>query len=500
MPPIQRYQQQTRRSGRTGEIEQSAEQFSASGKAIAAVGGALSEVVDGMTKAQEHQQKTQALNNAKMMKADIVARFAADPDPNNYEQYVAELTDVSGKASEGITLRNAKSAFDLDFSSEANSGLMEMNKLKRTKIVELGAMAVQQELDMHVQDYLNADPAGEARAITNIDMALEQGMANGYFTPKEAAEMRDKNINEIGKDKAYARLGQANTVEEIEALKTSIKAGDFERNGEKVTPEEKATILSKLETKSKKIATEQKAAVEKQYDDNMKQAMLDMFDGRMSISEAQRLFRAGILKESDYNSIERKLITPDYAMLKNLKISDPEAFNEVREHQINKDLTPGQIARKIMDYTNEGKIKADDAKYLTERTQELPPTREDILAKAGADSIREWANSQVNLGFIDRLTNPEKKSQEVESIVKDFYDQVDQGKLSGDAIAQVAKQVKTDYLKKRFPELNDMEDIPHILIGVGGKIQRLLGTTDKTTVKPRYKISKVEDKKPESQK
>lgn len=269
MAQIERYQQRTRLSGESPNTTASAEQFSASGKAISQIGGALSEVAASLTKAQEHQQKTMALNKAKMLKSEIIAKYAADPNPDNYDQYVQELHNVQSVAGEGMTLRNAQTAFQLDYGSELNSGLMEMNKLKRTKIVELGTMAVSQELEQHVTDFLNADPQDEGRILQNIDLALEAGMANGYFTPKEAQEMREKNVKTIGSEKVGRQLNQAmqsGNVAQIEQIKENLLTGSYEQNGVEIDAAAKKSLLGTLDSAIKKVSQEQSRLMKETQD------------------------------------------------------------------------------------------------------------------------------------------------------------------------------------------------------------------------------------------
>lgn len=498
---IRRYQQQTRRSGATGEIEQSAEQFSASGKAIASIGGALSEITASLTKAQEHQQKTQALNQAKMMKADIVARFAADPDPNNYDLYVAELQDISGKASEGITLRNAKSAFDLDFSSEVNSGLMEMNKLKRTKIVELGAMAVQQELDMHVQDYLNADPAGEARAITNIDLALEQGMANGYFTPKEAADMREKNLKALGSEKVGSQINtamQTKNVDDLKAIKENLLSGAYEQNGVEITASEKKSLLGTLDSAAKKITQDIEDGIKLERatnDQNLtKKVLEENFTDITAIRKMQALGAAkqpGGISDGVASSLIRYINDPvvqTQAEERNaLMYAIPEKYFDIdadEDQEADKDARFEKIAgfrNAALDAYQNGAISKEQLTEKFNATEAVFQfglkgvfSQEHKNGQVAWKFYKDWFSKNLNglsvkeAGKTTRYAMSEKEMQEgLTQVGLKLMERMRQSPITDAEIPSVTQDILKRYLVTKYPELANKVGTPSAVVSNG---------------------------------
>jgi hypothetical protein len=532
MPPIERYQKRYFRTGETGEVEASAEQFSASGKAIASIGGALSEVVDGMTKAQEHQQKTQALNNAKMMKADIVARFAADPDPNNYDQYVAELTDVSGKASEGITLRNAKSAFDLDFSSEANSGLMEMNKLKRTKIVELGAMAVQQELDMYDQDFLSANtPEDEARALMNSDMALENGMANGYMTPKEADAMREKRMKELGSEKVGRQMNQAmqtKNADQIKAIKENLLSGVYEQYGVEISASEKRSLISTLDSAVKKIDQEVEDGIKLERATNdqslTKKVLEENFTDITEIRKMQALGSAkqpGGISDGVASSLIRYINDPvvqENAESRNaLMYAIPEKYFDIdsdEDQEADKDARFEKIAgfrNAALDAYQSGAISKEQLTEKFNATEQVFQSglkgvfsQEHKNGQVAWKFYKDWFSKNLNglsvkeAGKTTRYAMSEKDMQEgLTQVGLKLMERMRQSPITDAEIPTVTQDILKRYLVTKYPELANKVGTPSAVVS-NGSVWDVGGTDAKADEKRAeplmdYKTAKAGD-------
>lgn len=291
-----------------------------------------------------------------------------------------------------------------------------------------------------------------------IDQMLNDGqdkMANGYF---------NENKSDI----------------------TDLKVRDnIERNLE-VVPKQKEELA--------------KHQQEETYKANMKQSMLDMFDGKLTLSEAQRRFRDGQLDKSDYDLLEGKLSKPDAEIIRATEISEPGVFNQIRKAQLSDSNTPGEIQRMIAGGAADGKISPTDGKYLLSLTSEMPPNPRDRMIESHANNLRDFGNryfSETNIfGF---PTNKEKTSQETEGMVSDFYKAVDSSKATGDQVQEIRNQIKKTAMQKRFPGLGNLDNAPDVVVNVKGQVIRLLNPDERSNLKAKYKITPTESQKVEDQ-
>ena len=501
MAQIERYYRKVVGTTQSPNAMQSAEDYSASGRAIADVGGALSEITASLTKAQEHQQKTTALNQAKMMKSEIVAKYAADPNPDNYDQYVQEMTDIQSKAGEGISLRNAQTAFQSDFSSEYNSGLMEMNKLKRTKIVELGSMAVQQELDMHVQDFLTSDPTNEPRVLQNIDSALEAGMANGYFTPKEAMEMREKNLKALGVEKVGNQMNlamQSKSAEQIEIIKQNLLAGVYEQNGIEISASDKKSILGTLDSAIKKIDQEKTEAIKLERATNdqtlTKKVLEENYTDITEIRKLQALGAAnqpGGISDGTASALTRYINDPIVqakAEERNaLMYAIPEKFFSIDADE-DQEADKGTTLEKIAGFRNAALDAYQNGQISKEQLAEKFRATEDVF-QAGIQGVasqghkngqvawkfyKDWFSKNLNglsikeAGKTTRYKMSEEEMREgLTQVGNRLMERMRKAPIEDSEIPAVTQDILKRYLVTKYPELANKVGTPSAIVSNG---------------------------------
>lgn len=256
-------------------------------------------------------------------------------------------------------------------------------------------------------------------------------------------------------------------------------------------PKDAADIEKGIMIQTRQFEQLQKYQKNQVYDENMRQAMLGMLDKKMSVSEAERLFRTDQITKSDFDILETKLIHPHY-LFEQIK-SDPTVFNEIRQAQLNQTKSPGELIRMIATNSGPGAALSDfDAKYLTSITNEKPLTPRDRAVDAEASVIRDFGNTHfAETNIFGRPTNQKESAKHVEDLITDFYKRVDSTNAEGDQIPEIGKTVIRDYAKKRYPEIGQLEDIPHVVVDINGKVQRLLNPAQKTRLKGQYRLSKT---------
>lgn len=254
-----------------------------------------------------------------------------------------------------------------------------------------------------------------------------------------------------------------------------------------------------IKAKSKAIIQQAKFEQEKAYDENARQTMLDMFDRKITLSELQRRYRAGIINEADYSKFESKMVKPEYLEAFKENYSDPVVFNEIRQAQLSGTKSKRELLDMINDATDNGKLSTggktgDDAKYLTSMVKDTPPTPREQRIDSQANNLRSFGQRYAKASFLDyaQKNDPKKienrKVQRAEAIVNEFLKRVDDQKADGERVDEIAKEVISEYVKKDHPEIARLEDMPHIIVDVDGKVSRLMNADQKTKQKPRYKI------------
>lgn len=264
----------------------------------------------------------------------------------------------------------------------------------------------------------------------------------------------------------------------------------FEANKDDMDTDSKDRVHQFLDVVPKQQKAVTKAAQDAYYKTNMHQAMTDMFDGKLSLTEAQRRFRDGELNKSDYNLLEGKLMKPGAMVTRSFEQSDPGTFNEVRTAQLTGSADPGEVQRMIAKGAADKKITPDDGKYLLAVNSEKPPTPRDSYIEAQAQTLRDFGNKYFShTNFLGIQTNKDETNQETEKLVSDFYSAVDNSKAQqGKQIDNIRDHLKQMAMQKRFPGLGGLDKAPDVVIDVKGKVTRVLNPGQRSGLKAKYRI------------
>lgn len=271
----------------------------------------------------------------------------------------------------------------------------------------------------------------------------------------------------------------------------------YERHKDQLIGDKAKSITSKYIRNQAKAQEEQaKYELEKRQDENYKVAMMQMFDRNLPLSELQRLYRAGAIKESQYNSLESKIVKPEYsALFENLQ-SDPETYNSIREAQLSGRFDQAQILDMISKAVDEKKIsnnpRFDDAKFLTGFTKDIvPPSPRDQRIVSQANNLRDFGARYFQTSFMERMFGgKDQRPAAREAMVREFFRRVDESNADEEMVDEIAKQVMADFIKNDFPEVARMEDMPHVIVNAEGKVERLFRPEQKTKLKPAFTITR----------
>lgn len=227
--------------------------------------------------------------------------------------------------------------------------------------------------------------------------------------------------------------------------------------------------------------------VSKQFETNMRQTTLDMLDNKMTGSEAQRLFTTGQLSRQDFEAVNRRLGVPEVGAERSFMISDPQAFNDIRQAQLTGSKSPGEIQRMIAGTPG---ITREDAKYLMTMNNENPPTARDKYIESQANSLRDFGSRYfAETGLFGQQTNQDKTSKESQALVQNYYSAVDKAKAQGEDIDKIRDSVLKTALNDKFPGISKLDKMPDVVIDVKGRVTRLLSPDEHSGLKPKYRIT-----------
>jgi hypothetical protein len=469
MPKIERYSARVPQSGASPNALASPEQYSAGGKLISDIGKALGDLGDGFVKAHETAQKQTAMNKAKLGINEILTRAAQDPDPSNIDSYAQQLDHVKAGASEGISLRNAKDAFDLEYSSAANDGLIKLRQLQREKIVDLGVSSITQGLNQLDADYLNASPDQEEQILKRMDMLIHDGYSNGFMSAQDMIKMKEENLKQVGAKKAVHLINAAGSPEEVTAIKDALLRGDFERNGVTIDPDKKKSILSNIDSalaKQDEIRKENQVAV---------------------VNELAQKLVAGNLDETEVDAaVSHGAIDADMGLRFQLALSGPKQWKPYAEHSpqglkskvfttlisqaIEKNDMDSklQVVNSALQNYNDKALDADDLAFILRVAN----------GKASDPANPIWGFLKSALGMATGMNRFNKINDEVLEKFKTRWDQAEDPR-------PVMKQALIDTQKEARPETADYK-IGDVISRKGHSF-KVVGFDDDG--KPRFKLN-----------
>lgn len=413
-------------------------------------------------------------------------------------------------AYQGINALKGQSILWNQYQKSANDLSQGLNGYAQQQAFNIHALGMGetflQNVKAHVTQELDKHDATTFEALVN-NKATESGTSygNGQALAMNNSIVNDATIaraQRLGLDpdetKSFMRIVKTGYHENVLSQMVNDpaflgKAKEyFNTYKSEMDSESKDRVRGWFDTIPKQQEASAKANQEQFYKANMRTAMLDMFDGKLTLSEVQRRFRENQLNESDYNQLSNKLSKPDATVTNSFLTSNPQAFNEIRQAQLTGSKSPGEIQRMIMAGSSSKEIVPDDGKYLLNINSEKPPTPRDRQVESYANSIRDFGNRYfAETNFLGMPTDKNKTAQEAESLVQNFYTQADKTKVQGDDLAKLRDQVLKTAAQQRYPGVGKLDRMPDVVIDVKGRVTRVLSPDQQSGLKPKYKITKT---------
>lgn len=424
--------------------------------------------------------------------------------------------ELNAKKMQGKDAAGALDAVDKDWTKGVEEVMKGLSNNEQRAAVSRAAKVRYSEMNKSVQSHMinEAQKLDTSTTADYVATAQNDAALNSHDPSRIKLSIYQQEQAIIGyghrtgqsKENITKALQDARSNTHSAVIEAMLGSGQIDAAKAYYNENKKQLVGSKIDseyikTKSKAVIEQAKYEQEKAYDENYRTAMLDLFDRRMTLSELQRRYRAGAIKESDYNTLESKLVKAEYTEAFKEGFSDPRTFNEIRSAQLSGSKTKREILDMINKATSSGKLATggkagDDATYLTNLTNDTPASPRDQRIDSQANTVRDfgvrYAGKPSLLEYItqkDAAQGEARKAHKAEALVNEFLRRVDDQKADGDRVGEIANEVMREFIKKDHPEVGRMEDLPHVIVDVNGKVQRLLNPDQKTKQKPSYKIT-----------
>ena len=290
-----------------------------------------------------------------------------------------------------------------------------------------------------IKDSIRKKQIDQSRVNTLRDLELEKGNYR-YAVTEEGKVASVTNMRNI--IDTQVKLGVFSAEDGYKLLNTTIK--DAEEDIKKIKE-----ANEKLVEKNKKILEEN---YKNQQKVNYKSAILEAFDGKLTVQAIQDLYRTDLINDAQRSKLENYI----YYNLPTVEEDDLGVYNKIVEMQTEGENTPDEINNFILDNATKNKLKNTSAKQLIGKTYTDYKNRKNELIALNAKEMRAVATEF----FRNDIDEPD--TAKIETAIYSFNKRVQIENADGDRITQIAQEIMTDTIRKEYPEINNIETINKI--------------------------------------
>lgn len=351
------------------------------------------------------------------------------------------------------------------------------------------------------------NPLIRNQAVTDLRANVEKRMneigIHDKNDPIYKAEL-DKQMSDLHKRTIESMLATEDPAVQ-ELAKKYVKENQKELLGK-----DGAEMANYVDSKIKNTESEKKAITKQDQDQNFHDFLLKLNDGSATLTDASQLLRtinpktgSPMLSDSDFLQIvgltsnEKYLDRTDESSFgkagdERFPTSPDDAYNKVTAAIKTKSLN-GQYAspRELTDmvkYYHQNRLLSDlDSNVKLKQIKDAPKTLDEERTASQAAYIDQAVRKYSRTGWFGTTFGESEASKKkaAASVVKQFYDDVDSKKLTGDKIDELAAKYVHSEIAKGFPEMAQTppEKLPHIIYSTKTGVQRLLDPGTPTKLK-----------------
>lgn len=490
MAKIPRYEGEGQLTTRPSGVYVNPNEQGQTGKNLQEAGSRILEVSQKFAQLRDLQQVTDATTDANRQLNDLYLKAQQDPDIWNSRKYQNEIQKIRNRAGANIIDGNARLQFQSHFETAATSTMFNIQKDMRAKQLDASKASLVNALDLYEKQYTQVGTGTEKQIVrNNMEMLLDQYAEAGVISREDVAEKKiaiRKNliISEIKNDMAKAALGQG----DINDVIGKLDAGAYESAvGDELDSKTKLELRDLAERYKKRQEKEVQEAQKELQEASLKEAMLRIFDPneQYTLIDAQDAFAEGRISLEQYEKLENRLTSEKAVKAR----TDVATYNAIREAQLSgkwegEAVSPQRLNEIILERSAAGLLSDTDSKSLLDKTFGDITNRSSELVKLNEEMLKSWGQRTFFGAEVAWDQMPVQTQGKLNEMIYKFHRRVDDEKAEGSRIDEIAEEVKREYIKAEHPELGDVGDIPHVIVGLDGKVKRLLDPNQKTKVKP----------------
>lgn len=458
----------TRLVGQAVGVPTSAEMASVSGRGMAGIGEAVSQVGEKLSNMRlvVEQTKAETAFEAKML--DIENRRAQDQnlDPGNQEKYIKEINEAHQGSGVEISLPYFKGVAKQQFGSRANITAAKVQGDYLKKYVDNGRAEFDKHDAVLLQDYLTkTTPQEKAQAILRRDANIDRRIMGGFLTREEGNKRKIEDQKEWDTAHAYQdmdKYGPKYLLKELDNKEGFYRdLGAIEKS--KLRTSARAALNSQIKLE-KEQKTAQINATTKEF--NLRQSGAKGYENNpVTIDELDAAYAEENVTGEFYTSRRHAFLNPIP------QLSAPE--------QLQGDINLTEQFEKGLDAAgdSDGKLADFLETFLTDATNGYFAGE---VSKSDYEKHVKQAIDQDYINIISKnrfdIVAAGKGFTEVFSAsptlasaaFNEFFEKLNAKDRANKSPAEIYEEVKKTFLKKQYPQLSGLDQIPSAVWANGG--------------------------------
>jgi hypothetical protein len=463
MPSFPRYESKgalTTQTPSVGAVEDT------SGKIAAQAADTLTKVQDTAVKWDEAFktiQDTVFKGNTKVALADVKARAEVDPDPNSLPKYLDEIDKIGTDNSKGL---HAGSQAFMEWGFDSKIAKIELGATFKKKQIDVGHAATLKLVDAEVENPTDG-------SLPRIQSLLQTQVSKGLINHEDAYKLEEKANRGLGINRVNNDLFNAQTSEQVDAVKQNLQSGAYEKGGVTIDPKEKVQMLRSIEVRGRQVVTKEHFAQRVERQDLVHDLTDQANNGILSGQTLEEAFLTKGISNSTYTSLQQNANSPVGPTAE----TDHQTYYNLTHYLLQDNVDPIVAIKKILDANSEGKLSRADQQKLFD--MHLTPTKngdvslKDMIEAKPKDSFdklkqvyderikninekRKWFRPAFQ-SFNEAFTGPDR-IKNISEAQQTLLDSVQKNNLKDGEILKEADKITAAANLKKHPEWGILPD------------------------------------------
>lgn len=252
-------------------------------QAVGQIGQQVASVADQFAKLRDLNETMQAKLEANKQLREIKERAILDQDPYSTDKYLKEIDGIKQSASKKITGANARTAFEMQLSQDADTTAWDIRSEHRKKAVDVAKGNVVNFLADAEKDYAAAVSPQQKQLIRqSVVKTIDDHIQAGVLTHEDG----EKNKIKILKDLTVSEI-KGDISEDPAGTLSRIDSGWYEQGGDTLDPDVKRDLRELAEKAKARLDQDAEKAIKTEQNKYEAQRAVQLTNGQVSLQELQ---------------------------------------------------------------------------------------------------------------------------------------------------------------------------------------------------------------------